>query len=393
MERQITTTIIHPFSTSINPSTSELTGQYLNRKYTPFIFLVDAQMDVYYTNVSKEKPFFGSELVPSNLKEITDSDSLPLIQKEIERTLNESDIRELRDISLSGKTQKTSIDLRFEPFKVVEHPEYGHLVELSIQASHTQGMTEALTKKMIELRDDNSKLHDQVECLGKTNEYLDRFVSGAAHDLRGPLVVLKSYVDLIRRFDQEEKKLEALDHMKNATIRFENVVNGLVESVEFKKRGKCNAERISFYKVYEMVLFQLSTDLELIRPAIEVDFSKVSHIFFIKSYLNSILYNLLSNALKYRCEERPLKLKLSSSEEGGFIVLSIEDNGIGIDLGRCAAQLFQPFQRLTTQAEGIGIGLSLINRMAEENGGSISVESTLGESCCFKVFLKPYDKR
>ena len=392
MERQITTNTVCSYTSSVNPATAKLLGAHFDRKYTPFVFLIDVDLNIYYSNVCKEKLFFGSAVYePSNLKELLSSNHHLLVGQTVEKTLQSLTKNQLVQISL--ETQEAAcVDLSFEPFNAPELPAYGGLVELSIRPSAVQETTNFLVSELDKVREDHHRLLQSVERLNRTNDYLDQFVSGAAHDLRGPLVVLKSYVDLIRRFDKEEKKEEALDHMKTATIRFENVVSGLVESVEFKKKGACNAEQIDLRKAYDMVLFQLSTDRELLQPEIITDFALMPQLYFIKSYLNSILYNLISNAFKYRCEGRPLKIKLRSYQEGEFVVLSVEDNGIGIDLNRYSTQLFQPFQRLTTQAEGIGIGLSLINRMAEENGGFIKVESTLGKGCCFKVFLRPYSK-
>jgi len=390
MERHTTTTTVRSHTSSINPATAKLLGQYFDRKHIPFIFLIDTDLNIHYTNVSKERPFFGSSVSePSSLKELVDPKSQLLISSTVEKMLQGVAKSQLHQVPLEVPNAPRT-DLYFEPFDAVELSGDRELVELSIRLSAVEEATSPLVTELNELREDHHQLLQSVERLNRTNEYLDRFVSGAAHDLRGPLVVLKSYVDLIRRFDKEEKRLEALDHMKTATIRFETVVSGLVESVEFKKKGECNAEQLDLQKAYDMAMFQLSTERELLRPEMTTDFSLLPQVYFIKSYLNSILYNLISNAFKYRCEERPLKMKLNSYQEGEFVVLSVEDNGIGIDLKRYSAQLFQPFQRLTNQAEGIGIGLSLINQMVEENGGFIRVESTLGEGCCFKVFLRPY---
>ena len=97
----------------------------------------------------------------------------------------------------------------------------------------------------------------------------------------------------------------------------------------------------------------------------------------------------MSNALKYRDYNKPLKIKVSVQHEGEFVVIKVSDNGIGIDLNRYGHFLFQPFKRLTVEREGTGIGLSIINNVVRKNGGRIEVESNLKKGTLFKVFIKP----
>jgi signal transduction histidine kinase len=110
----------------------------------------------------------------------------------------------------------------------------------------------------------------------------------------------------------------------------------------------------------------------------------VDRVCFPRQHLRSVVYNLLSNALKYRAPERALLVKVTTYREGDSVVLCVEDNGLGIAPNQME-KVFQMFKRLHTHVEGTGIGLYMVKQMVENYGGSITVESQLGQGTCFKV--------
>ncbi|MEM6965709.1 MAG: HAMP domain-containing sensor histidine kinase [Bacteroidota bacterium] len=110
------------------------------------------------------------------------------------------------------------------------------------------------------------------------------------------------------------------------------------------------------------------------------------------SYIKSIFYNLLSNSIKYRSYERPLEITVSITKKDVYTVISITDNGIGIDMERYGHFLFKPFKRLTLERKGTGIGLSIINSVVRKNGGRIEVKSKINKGASFAVYLVPYPK-
>jgi signal transduction histidine kinase len=95
---------------------------------------------------------------------------------------------------------------------------------------------------------------------------------------------------------------------------------------------------------------------------------------FSEKNLRSIVYNLLSNALKYRHPGRPPHICLTCAPEGDQLVLKVQDNGLGVNEWQ-RARLFQLFQRLHTHVEGSGLGLYMVKKIVENAGGTIAVES------------------
>jgi phosphoserine phosphatase RsbU/P len=103
--------------------------------------------------------------------------------------------------------------------------------------------------------------------------------------------------------------------------------------------------------------------------------------------LRSVVYNLLSNALKYSRPGQPPHLRLHSALVGGLAVLHVADNGRGLDLARHRADLFQLFRRFHPDVEGSGTGLYLVNRLVQQAGGRVEVESVVGVGTTFCVLL------
>ncbi|HEY4650328.1 MAG TPA: ATP-binding protein, partial [Pontibacter sp.] len=119
---------------------------------------------------------------------------------------------------------------------------------------------------------------------------------------------------------------------------------------------------------------------------IETNF-EVEAILYARKNLRSIMYNLVSNAVKYRSEERAPSVRVSTYRKNDFVVLEIADNGLGIRKEQ-QHKLFSMFKRLHKHVEGTGIGLYIVKRIIENNGGRIEVESEYDKGTTFRVYFR-----
>jgi signal transduction histidine kinase len=113
----------------------------------------------------------------------------------------------------------------------------------------------------------------------------------------------------------------------------------------------------------------------------------VPHIQFSKKNLRSILYNLITNAIKYKSSARPPRIVIRTKALPGFVLLSVEDNGMGMEEDKIAS-IFTLYHRLSEQVEGQGIGLYLTQKIIHGAGGHIEVESKVGRGTTFNLFFK-----
>jgi len=148
---------------------------------------------------------------------------------------------------------------------------------------------------------------------------------------------------------------------------------------------------VSIEEQFDEVMKSLSALFEKSDAKLIKDFD-VKEVPFLKKNLRSILLNLLSNALKYRSPDRKLEIKVKTEETEEFIVLSVEDNGLGIDKDEIGG-VFTKYKRIHGTAselvDGTGIGLYLTKKIMDNSGGKIEVSSQLGKGSTFRVsFLK-----
>lgn len=225
------------------------------------------------------------------------------------------------------------------------------------------------------------------QMLLKANEYLDNFVFSVAHDLRAPVANLKSLVELFKaKINMQDPIVSRIDL---SVERLEKTLNGMIRILDVQKAENKAYTRLNFNDILNKLKKEAANIIEDAHVLIEADF-KVTEIDYVEPYLESIMRQLISNAIRYAKEEDPSKIYISTQIYKDFVILEVTDNGIGIDLLRFKEKIFKPFERLSNKSSGLGIGLPLIKTMVEKNGGKVEVFSKLHESTTFKVYLKPY---
>lgn len=236
----------------------------------------------------------------------------------------------------------------------------------------------------------NAQLKETNRQLKVANEYLDNFVFMAAHDLRAPVANLLSLVQLLEESNPDDTRI--VSKIGISVARLESTLNGLIKILNIQQYGQDEATMLSVEDVYHTITNRLSRQIKEAAPQLITDFSAPTF-YYIAPYLESILHNLLSNALKYRSEDRPLRVEVRTRTEEDYLVLTVADNGSGIDLERYHEKLFKPFERLNRQASGQGIGMHLVKTMVEKNGGRIEVESKPNRGTTFHIYLHTYEQK
>jgi PAS domain S-box-containing protein len=224
--------------------------------------------------------------------------------------------------------------------------------------------------------------------LEKTNNHLDNFVYAIAHDLRSPIANLKQISELLLMKPSAKDPL--FEKLKITVDRLDRTASGLIKIIDAQKSDDNQIRAISFSEKMKMIEEELENIILESRACIEQKF-EVDGIVYIEPYLESIMRNLIQNALKYAHPNRVPNIRITSYRESAYVVFSVQDNGIGINLKKVGLRLFRPFKRFTSIASGHGIGLHLVKSMVEKNNGSIRVFSKPGKGTTFQVYLNPYD--
>ncbi|MDB5235330.1 MAG: hypothetical protein JWR44_2323, partial [Hymenobacter sp.] len=230
------------------------------------------------------------------------------------------------------------------------------------------------------------QLREQNEQLSRTNADLDAFVYTASHDLKQPINNLGGLFEELRRTAtfHDPAAAQMLGLIDGALGQLRETIEELAAVVK--------QQRLAETLPAEMVELQGFTE-EIIRGLMPheaeftLDFRAVPALRMSRASLHSILLNLLSNSLRYAQPGRPARIAVRTALEEGCPVLSVEDNGLGIDLRRHRNELFQLFRRFHPEVPGTGVGLFLVNRLVTQAGGRIDVSSTVGEGTAFRLYL------
>jgi PAS domain S-box-containing protein len=244
-------------------------------------------------------------------------------------------------------------------------------------------------ERTAELADKNEILRANYEELMRLNDDLDSFVHAASHDLKVPIVNMEALTMLLEK-DKGlgERSLIVLDKMKTAISRVTKTIGSLSEATKARKNLYDDIESVSFARILDEILDDIAEVVVSANATIFKDFSAVDSVVFSKSGLRSILYNFVTNGVKYRDPNRKPVVNITTAIEGEFVVITIADNGLGINLEKHGKKLFAIFKRLHDHVEGTGVGLYLVKRIVDNNGGKIEVESELGVGTTFKIYLK-----
>lgn len=239
----------------------------------------------------------------------------------------------------------------------------------------------------------NSELNEKNEELQKINIDLDNFIYIASHDLKSPVSniegLLSTLSEMVNGENSSKEEINSILKMMDYSIdRFLNTLNDLTTITKIQKDIEQEIpEKVNILELIDDIKM-LNGDLIANTGArIVVDFDSFREISFSRKNLKSILFNLITNALKYRSPDRKPEIRISLEKNGTFLLLKVKDNGLGLEANK-QKKLFSMFQRFHDHVEGTGIGLYLVKRIITNAGGKVEVESQLNVGSTFTVFFK-----
>lgn len=236
----------------------------------------------------------------------------------------------------------------------------------------------ALKKAKIELDEKN-------ESLLRINADLDHFVYTVSHDLLEPLSSIESSIALMNEIDRTNPELtQFLDIVNTSIKKFRSLIVE-IGTVARLESNMAETELVDLNEIINNIEWSLESKIKISGAEIIRDL-EVRQIVFSKKILRSILYNMISNAIKFRKKQTPV-IHIQTQKDEGNIVLSVEDNGIGIPKDS-QGKIFGIYNRLNQDIEGNGVGLYLAQKMIHAAGGNITVESEPGKGSKFIVYLK-----
>ncbi len=234
--------------------------------------------------------------------------------------------------------------------------------------------------------DERIKLIDE---LTKQNTNLKQFSYIVSHNVRKPVANILGLYSLIEMGNVVgEERDELIQYIGNSIEELDYVIRDLNNILDIRDNFDQTKSFVRFEDLVQKVISILKEEIKKNKTKIVFDHLEIDGIQTISGYFHSILYNLISNSIKYRQLDVEPEIEIKVLDKGEFVEIIVSDNGLGMNLPEIQSSLFGLYKRFHHHIEGKGIGLYMIKTQTEAMGGRIEVSSKENEGTSFSVFLK-----
>jgi len=226
-----------------------------------------------------------------------------------------------------------------------------------------------------------------LELTKQQNTRLQNFAYIISHNIRSHSANLTSLVQLMQNAKSEEQAAMFLQMLKTSTDKLAETIVNLNEIVTANSNANQPREPRRLKLEVDKTLAALNILLHQSQVTVTNNIAPDVTVNVVPAYLDSILLNLLSNAVKYRSLETAPTIAIGSYEQDGYTVLTITDNGLGIDLARNRSKVFGMYKTFHNNEDARGVGLFITKNQIEAMNGKIEIESEVGVGSTFKVYF------
>jgi signal transduction histidine kinase len=223
--------------------------------------------------------------------------------------------------------------------------------------------------------------------IASQNKRLFNFAHIVSHNLRSHSSNLTLVSQLIDSFDSPDEKLELLDNVKDIAESLNDTIEHLNEVVTIQTSINKIKSEVKFSTALKQVLSSINQIMIREKAVVNTDFSKVEAINYIPAYMESIMLNLITNAIKYKHPDRSPIINIRTYTKNAKPVLEISDNGLGIDMDKFGDNLFGMYKTFHYNSDAVGIGLFITKNQIEALHGDIKVESEVNKGTLFRIFF------
>ena len=247
----------------------------------------------------------------------------------------------------------------------------------------------AIERDITERKKGEFEKEQLIKELTKSNTELKQFSYITSHNLRAPLTNLLAILSLLETNKIEDPlTVQLIESLRISTFQLNDTLNELLKVVLIKENTNKQLNWLSLANAMQTVKLSINAVIHNAGAIVQQDFKDAPEVYFDKSYLDSILINLLTNAIKYAHPSRRAEIKFSSKKVLGGIEIVVADNGIGFNMEKVKDKIFGLYQRFHNHPDSKGFGLYLIHAQITSLGGTISVDSIENEGTTFTIFLK-----
>jgi PAS domain S-box-containing protein len=230
-----------------------------------------------------------------------------------------------------------------------------------------------------------NELNATLELVNEQKKRLMNFSYIVSHNLRSHAANIQSIVSLYDTAESDEERNEFVTMLKTVSRSLNETMVHLHDLVNIQSNVALTSEPLNLRHYAEMALRTLSDQIEGKKASVANNIPENVTVRYNAAYLESVLHNLFSNALRYSHPDRKPLITADWEQQDGKNILKVADNGVGIDMARFGDKLFGMYKTFHGNPEARGIGLFMTKNQVEAMGGTIEVESEAGKGTTFKV--------
>lgn len=231
------------------------------------------------------------------------------------------------------------------------------------------------------------ELKHLLEVTSQQNNKLYNFTHIVSHNIRSHTSNLSMVIDVIENTSDVTEKLSYFDLFKEGTEKLSETIEYLNEIITIQQKTNIEKKTIRLKEEIEKTKKSLSLVIKESQITITDSIPDDLTVNVIPAYLDSILLNLFTNAIKYKSPQRNAILEIGYETNRDFKTITFKDNGLGLDLKKNGHKIFGMFKTFHGNEDAKGIGLFITKSQLEAMDGKIEVESEVGLGSVFKIFL------
>ena len=271
--------------------------------------------------------------------------------------------------------------------------------EISMHNEKLMEAKQVIEKQNLVIQEKNHELASEVERqtqdlksanaeLTDHNNRLEQFAFVISHNLRAPMSRILGLSSILDFTKEPGEISEIASLMMQSTHDLDRIIQDLTDILAVQKIDVKSLKQTRLDSIYDKVISTLDGDIRGTKASISADFTSAGNVKTIPSYLESIFYNLISNAIKYRHPDRDPIINLRSVLHNEYVQIEIADNGLGMDTEANKESLFSLYKRFHSHVDGRGLGLYLVKTQVSALGGRIDLKSKQGDGSVFTVWMK-----
>ncbi len=236
-----------------------------------------------------------------------------------------------------------------------------------------------------ENKDNEINLQNSLDIIATQNSRLFNFAHVVSHNLRSHSSNLSLVVQLLTESRNPEDKLDLIENIAHISVNLDGAISHLNSMVTHHNLLKKERKMVRFSDALDVVISSISSLINRESANIISDFKALKEIEYIPEYLESILLNLITNAIRYKQPGRKPVIFIQTYFANEHPHMEVSDNGMGIDLDQYGDKMFGMYKTFHRNPDAKGIGLFITKNQVETMGGSISVTSTVKIGTTFKI--------